>query len=355
MSVWQRISDFLTENNMKQLAFIGMLVATVLGGSWKVYTYYHPTASQINEEVIKEQRIEGENFLNTGRYDDAKQLFEQVIKASPDDDQALWGLKIAGVKSTATPAAFKLAIGNLYREKPKDAHVNLLLGEFYAINEHELDKAGGFYQTAIKQNPKLAEAYFDLAGVYFEQRQWAAARDAGLQAVALSETPKYQALLAAVYVKQRLYDDALREYSKISGYPFAALESARIYWLRKQWPEAANLQNKAIGWLDDKTVMAQAENQEFWSFEIAVTQNPTQKQGTRLTKPDEKKAYAVFCLSVSLFLQGDAAGAEKLLAQLSAVNSGDIKAIIRADLAELVKSRPDLAEQVATYEQRYLS
>ena len=229
------------------------------------------------------------------------------------------------------------------------------MGEFYAINEHELDKASGFYQTAIKQNPKLAEAHFDLAAVYFEQGKWEAARDASLQAVALSKTPKYQALLATVYVKQQLYDDALREYSKISGYPLAALESAKIYWLRKQWSEAVNLQNKAIAWLNDKTVMAQAENQEFWNFEIATAQSPTQRQGTRVTKLDEKKAYAVFCLSVSLFLQGDVTGVSKQLAQLDAVNTGDIKDIIRADLAELVKASPDLAEQVAAYEQRYLS
>jgi len=94
MSVWQRISDFLNENNRTKLAFLGMFAASVLGGAWTVYTHFHPAPSQINEDVIKEQRIEGENFLNTGRYDDAKQIFEKIIKASPDDDQALWGLKI---------------------------------------------------------------------------------------------------------------------------------------------------------------------------------------------------------------------------------------------------------------------
>ena len=194
-----------------------------------------------------------------------------------------------------------------------------------------------------------------MAAVYFEQGKWEAARDSSLQAVSLSETPKYQSLLASVYVKQQLYDDALREYRKISRYPLAALESAKIYWLRKQWSEAANLQNKAIIWLNDKTVMAQAENQDFWIFEIALAQNPTQRQGTRLTKQDEKKAYAVFCLSVSLFLQGDVVRANKQLTQLDVVNTEDIKAIVRADLAELVKASPNLAEQVAAYKQRYLS
>jgi len=350
MNIFQRFWHFLDTNNLARLTFIctlagGAITGLAVGG-WTVYTYWEQRPPQ----TTKDQLAQAERLLNTGRYVDAKQLFEKI---DAKNEQAQWGLKITAVKSAATPSAFKQAVDALYKERPDDALANLFLGEYYAAG-HDRTKAIGYYRKAIHQNRELAEAYFDLAVVYFEQGDWEAAEKLlNEDKVKSTETPKYRSLLANIYVKQERYQEALQEYGKISSYPLAALESAKIHWLHKQWPDAVKLQKQALSWLDDQTLMAQTENQEFWNVDIVTAQNPAQRQASTLTKRDEKKMYASYCLAVSLFLQGDANGADNLLTHPDAMNAGEIKDIIRADLAELA-AKPDLAEPVAAFERRYL-
>ncbi len=354
MNAWRRFWRSLNDEGKRdKLAFIGQAIAAVAVASWAIFVYLKPApdSTPADEPIAKDQLIQAELFLNTGRYADAKQLFEKI---DAKNEQAQWGLKITAVRSTATASAFKQAADALYKERPTDAQANLFLGEYYALAGHDRAKPIGYYRTAIQQNPQLAEAYFDLAVVYFEQGDWEAVEKLlNKDEVKSTETPKYRSLLANVYVKQGRYKDALDEYGGISAYPLAALESAKIHWLHKQWPDAVKLQEQALAWLDDQTLMAQTENQEFWNVEIVTAQKPAQRQASRLIKRDEKKIYTVYCLAVSLFLQGDANGADNLLKRADAMNASEIKDIVRADLAELA-AKSDLAGPVAAFEQRYL-
>ena len=334
-------------NYIKKITLAVALIGTVMAGGWMAYIYDISKKPQI---VDKQLIVEGDNALNIGRYADAKRIFEAEFNANPQNQQAAWSLRIAQIRQTLSQPGFKEAIDTLYQQNPGDAYVNLFLGEFYAAN-NQPEKAVQHYKQAIEQNPKLAEAHYALAMLYDQQGNPEAAKVESLNAINISPIPKYRNNLGTIYFKQQSYGDAIREYGKNKEYPLSALESAKIYWRLEYLSQALSYQKQAVEWLEDKTIMIKPDNQEAWYFEIAPGKN------IELFGLDEKKSYAYFCLSVTLYLQGDMEGAEndvQKFRDLKVARQADINALLSADLDALVQANGSFAEQVAAYKQLYL-
>jgi len=334
-------------NYIKKITLTVALIGTVMAGGWMAYIYDISKKPQI---VDKQLIVEGDNALNIGRYADAKRIFEAEFNANPQNQQAAWSLRIAQIRQTLSQPGFKEAIDTLYQQDPNDAHVNLFLGEYYAVN-NQPDKAIQYYEQAITLNPKLAEAHYALAMLYDQQGNPEAAKVESLNAINISPIPKYRNNLGTIYFKQQSYGDAIREYGKNKEYPLSALESAKIYWRLEYLSQALSYQKQAVEWLEDKTIMSKPDNQEAWYFEIAPGKN------IELFGLDEKKSYAYFCLSVTLYLQGDMEGAEnevQKLRDLKVARQADINALLSADLDALVQANGSFAEQVAAYKKLYL-
>ena len=334
--------NFLPElwNYIKKASLAVAFIATIIAGGWVAYIYDVSKKPQI---VDKQLIVEGDNALNIGRYADAKRIFEAEFKANPQNKQAAWSLEIAQIRQTLSQPGFKEAIDALYQQNPNDAYVNLFLGEFYAAN-HQPEKAVQYFNQAIEQNPKLAEAHYDLAMLYNQQGNHEDAKVESLKAIEISPIPKYRNNLGAFYFKHQYYEEAIKEYGKNKEYPLSALESAKIYWRLEYLSQALSYQKQAVEWLEDKTIMTRPDNEEAWYFENA----PGKKD--RAGELDEKKSYAYFCLSVTLYLQGDMEGAENEVQNLRALKvarQADINALLIADLDALVQSNGGFAEQIA--------
>ncbi|MDD1613395.1 MAG: tetratricopeptide repeat protein, partial [Methylococcaceae bacterium] len=308
-------------NYIKKICLAVALIAAIVAGGWVVYLYDISKKPQLTD---KQLIVEGDNALNMGRYSDAKRIFEAEFKANPQNKQAAWSLKIAQIRQTLSGPEFKEAIDTLYQQDPNDAHVNLFLGEFYAAN-NQPDKAVQHYEQAIGQNPKLAEAHYDLAMLYDQQGDHEEAKVESLKAIDISPTPKYRNNLGTIYFKQRNYEAAIKEYGKNKEYPLSALESAKIYWRLEYLGQALSYQKQAIEWLEDKTIMTKPENQDAWSFQIAPGKR------IELSTLEEKTSYAYYCLSVSLYLQGDSEGAENEVQKMR-----DLNLARQADIDELL-------------------
>jgi tetratricopeptide (TPR) repeat protein len=334
-------------NFIKKVCLAVALITTVIAGGWMAYMYDISKKPQIAD---KQSIVEGDIALNLGRYADAQRIFEAEFKANPQNKQAAWSLKIAQIRQTFSEPEFKEAIDALCQQNPSDAHVNLFLGEFYAANSQP-DKAVQYYEKAIERNPKLAEAHYALAMLYQQQGNNEAAKVESLKAIEISSTPKYRNNLGNVYFKQQHFEDAIREYARNNEYPLSSLESAKIYWRLEYLSQALSYQKQAADWLENKTIMTKPENQEAWYFETAPG------KGIELVSLEEKKSYAYYCLSVSLYLQGNSEGAEnevKKLRDLKVGRQADIDALLTADLDALVQANGSFAEQIAAYKQLYL-
>ena len=340
----------VTEGNIKKLGFSVAFIAVIVAGGWVIHRYSNPDTSSIDFTASMQLIVQGENALNIGHYADAKRIFEEEIKIDPENQQAAWGLKMAQVPEALFYPEFKKTLDSFYQQNPNDAHVNLFLGEFYAAN-HEWDLALAHYEQAIKLNPRLAEAYFDLSVLYDQQGYLNDAKVEILKAIAISSTPKYRNSLATIYFKQKSYEEAIREYGKNLEYPLSALQSAKIYWHLDFLSQALSHQRQAIRLLENETIMNKPENQDSWYFDI------TPEKRTVLVKLDEKKSYAYLCLSVSMFLQGNTEGAEnemKKMRDLNVAGQADINSILKVDLDALMQANNNVSEQVEAFKNLYL-
>jgi tetratricopeptide (TPR) repeat protein len=341
--------NFLPElwNYIKNIFLTFLFITVIVAGGWVAYIYDVSKKPQITD---KQLIVEGDNALNIGRYADAKRIFEAEYKANPQNQQAAWCLEIAQIRETLSQPEFKETIDTLYQQNPNDAHINLFLGEFYAANDQP-DKAIQHYKRAIEQNPKLAEAHYALSRFYDRQGIHESAKVESLKAIEISPIPKYRNNLGNIYFKQVQYEDAIKEYGKNKEYPLSSLESAKIYWRLEFLSQALSYQKQTVDWLEDKTIMGKPDNQEAWYFEI------TPKTNIKLISLNDKKGYAYFCLSVTLYLQGDLEGAENEVQKLRYIkidHQADIKALLTADLDQLEQANGSFAKQIAAYKKLYL-
>ena len=346
MNFLLKLRKWLTKENIKKGGLVVALILAVAAGGRIAYLY---DVSKKPQVVAKQLIVEGDNALNMGRYADAERIFAAEFKANRQNQQAAWGLKIAQIGQSLSQPGFKEALDTLYQQNPNDAYVNLFLGEFYTANDQS-DKALQYYNRAAELNLKLAEAHYNLARLYDRQGNREAAKVESLKAIDISPTPKYRNNLATIYFKQLNYEEAIREYGRNKEYPLSSLESAKIYWRLEYLSQALSYQKQAVEWLEDETVMAKPENQEAWYFELAPGKVIT------LEQLDEKKSYAYYCLSVSLYLQGDSEGAQtevQKLRDLNIARLADMKALLTADLDALVQANASFSAPVDAYKQLY--
>ena len=334
-------------NFIKKLGLIIALIATVMVGGWIANHY---DIAKTPKTSTRQLIVQGDNDLNRGRYSHAQRIFEAELKENPQNKQAVWNLQIAQVGQSLSQSEFKETIDILYQQNPNDAYVNLFLGEFYAAN-NQSDKAIQHYNDAIRQNPKLTEAYYNLALLYDQLGNYEAAKVESLRAINLSPTAKYRNNLGTIHFKQQHYEEAIGEYSKNKKYPLSAIESAKIYWQLEYLSQALSYQKQAIEWLEDNMLMAEPDNEDVWYFDIAPGKR------IELRTLDEKKSYAYFCLSVSLYLQGDEAGAASTVKKsqdLNITRQADINTLLTVDLDALVQSNSHFSKQAAAFKALYL-
>lgn len=334
-------------NSIKNFLLATCFIAVIVAGGWAAYIY---DSSKKPQTAEKQLIVEGDNALNVGRYNDAKRIFDAELKANPQNKQAAWGLQLAQLHDALGQADFKESIDAPYRKAPNDAHLNLFLGEYYAAHKQP-ELARKHFQQAITANPKLAEAHYKMAMLHEKLGNLGQAKVEILIALDIAPLAKYRNKLGATQFKQQHYEEAIKEFGRNKEYPLSALESSKIYWRLEYLSQALSYQKQAVEWLEEPSIMAKPENQEAWHFEI-----PPEQQIV-LAKLNEKKSYAYYCVSISLFLQGDSEGADaevKKQLDLKVTSPAAIRALLNADLDALVTANGNLKSQADAYKKLYL-
>ncbi len=118
---------------------------------------------------------QGEQYRNTGRYNEAEQAFRAILKTKPDFAEAHYNLgyvlEITGKLEEAS-ASFKRAI----ELKPNFAEAHNMLGKIF-YHENKLNEAEACYQDALTINPNYATAHNNLGSVFERQKKFDSARD----------------------------------------------------------------------------------------------------------------------------------------------------------------------------------
>ena len=347
MSFLSKTGRRFAKENSRRISFIVVFIIVAVVGGRITHLY---DVSKKPKVVVEQSIVEGDNALNIGRYAEAERIFAAEFKGNSKNNAAEWGMKIAKVRQALLMPTFKADLDVLYQEDPDDSYVNFFMGEYYVANQ-QFDKAMLYYDRAIALNSRLAEAHFKLAELYEQQGLSEATTVELLKAIDIAPINKYRNKLGTLYFKQKRYETAIKEFGKNQAYPLSALESAMIYWQLQYLSQALSYQKQALDLLENEELMTKPENQEPWYFEIAP------KKVIRLNELNQKIAYAYYGLSVSFYLQSDAARADNAvqkLPELSSVQQRDLKLLVAADLESLVKANGGFLDQVEAYKLRYL-
>jgi len=96
--------------------------------------------------VSQNQTAEGVRYYGQARYDAAMTAFQSVLKANPNDSNALY---------------------NIAATYHQSAKVSLLSGQT-ATAQQQYDQAAQYYQLCLAKNPNHADAYRGLAALYMD-------------------------------------------------------------------------------------------------------------------------------------------------------------------------------------------
>jgi tetratricopeptide (TPR) repeat protein len=310
-------------------------------------------ASQQRSERVRQYLAQGDDQLKVGRYEGAREPYQQALRLSANNPVASIRLQIIDLAKLRPDAvAFDLRLYELLGQAPRDPYLKVLEGD-YLVGQGKPDDAMKCYKDAIALNPDLAEAYFRMGVLYDQRRDIARARRMYQDAVRLApSSPQYACNLADQYFKHGEYPEAIRVYGRIRQYPLAALESAKIHRLLGDLKDAAEQESVAIEWLGQPSVKNMPENQFPWLLDRGGG------QFVSLPSDGEKLCYANLEFSATLYLDGDEAKAKNqsdAAARDCGARSRQIKGVMRAEMQRLAQEQEELAGRAAAYRKRFLA
>jgi tetratricopeptide (TPR) repeat protein len=291
---------------------------------------------------------QGTDLLNEGRYADARPALERAKSLNPFSTMASCGLKAIELDSNR---ADEQRLDEAVREFPTCAYLKVLRGDRKYFRG-ELPGALADYGEAVRREPRLAEAHFNLGRILDRQDKPDSALTEYQLAVKFSPgTPRYHHNLADLYFRGKDYDNAVEQYGLISRFPLAALELAKIYRLQGKLEEARGRDEDAVRWLKDPAIQA-AEEQNGWAFDVSPINQ------TRLGPIAEKQCYADLELLVTRFLAGDeehAAKAVPLAFENCSSRRTELKDILSWELHRLGSENPKMGERSDEFTKRFLA
>jgi tetratricopeptide (TPR) repeat protein len=217
-------------------------------------------------------------------------------------------------------------------EGKEDPHALVFLGNLYAQIEDEA-KAEEYYQRAIKSYPDIASGYFGLGVLYQKQEKLDDAINMYQEAVACSKwNERYLNNLAYVYFLKEEFGKAISTYELVLKLDYEYLlpycEIALAHRLMGDLAMARNYQYRLVELLNNQKISVQQKNNDVWFFE-------TGKGIVSLFTIIQKKFYAIYSLSMSLFLLGQEKEAKHLTQKaknLDVEKEDAIMELIKSDL-----------------------
>jgi tetratricopeptide (TPR) repeat protein len=291
---------------------------------------------------------QGTDLLNVGLYAEARPALQRAKKLNPFSRRAGCGLE--AIELDAMRSDRVQFEQRLNREYPRCAYLRVLTGD---QKYRKGDRQGALteYQEAVKLEPQLAEAYFNMGRILDLEGDPDSALKPYQKAALLSPgTSRYHNNLAGLYFRLGDYDKAIEEYEQVSKFPLAALEASRIYRLQRKLDDAFGREEDAIQWLKEPSVQL-AEEQNAWAFDVSPTQQ------VRLGPFKEKECYAELELALTMYLQGDE---DKTANEVSAAfgkcssRQRELKDILKWELHRLGSEVPTLTQRADKFAGKFL-
>jgi tetratricopeptide (TPR) repeat protein len=245
---------------------------------------------------------QGTDLLNVGLYAEARPSLEQARTLNPLSGQAGCGLAAIALDAKRYDPGFEQRLNEAQQQYRNCAYLKLLSGD-QRYRSGDRDGALAEYREAVKREPQLADAYFNIGRILEVDGDVDSAQSQYEKAVQLSPgVARYHDNLGDLYFKRGDYDKAIDQYGQVGEFPLSALEAARVYRLQGKLEDARGREDDAIKWLQDPQVQA-SEKTVAWALDVSPVEQ------VRLVLVQEKQCYAELELLATTFLQGEQAKA----------------------------------------------
>jgi tetratricopeptide (TPR) repeat protein len=164
------------------------------------------------QDALPWLKLQGTLNLDEGNTIAAVQALERVLTLAPHDEEALYGLAAAKIKSNDVTSAIALLDRKFAALSSSARHVRE--GTFLASAGAQRE-AMALFQRATDEDPTSYEAFYNLAVLRLDSSaDWNGARTAAEQALTLKSTGEVQVLLGDIEEAQGHYDRALDHYQE---------------------------------------------------------------------------------------------------------------------------------------------
>ena len=151
-------------------------------------------------------RLVGTLSLDEGRWTEGGKALEQALKLAPDDQIVLYSLGLARLKSNQ-PAEAASLFERAFASMPI-AERHFKTGALLAQHGADADAVTQF-ERAVREDPKMYDAYFNLAVIHLRRKEINSAAEAAAHALAIRKTGEAYSLLGDLREEQGQYREAL--------------------------------------------------------------------------------------------------------------------------------------------------
>ncbi|MHC4146183.1 MAG: tetratricopeptide repeat protein [Planctomycetota bacterium] len=314
---------------------------------------------ELTKRMVGHQLALGKSFLDIGQHEAAKLEYREALKIDPTNPEAQMGLYKAGVYESIqgqySPEVIEQRINLIRDVNSEDPHAYAFLGKLYASIDK--DTAIKHYEKAKSLDPNVAVAYFGLSILYDKRGRLDETIEMLETATKLSKwNQNYLNNLAYFYAKNKQYPQAIETYKRVlqldEPFLLTYYEIANVYRLMSNFEEAHLYQQALVNGLNDPEITALPKNKVAWYFEVG-------DEDIYFYDLLEKKYYAYYSFSVTLFMLGKEQEAERFMKMADDLEIDDqhqksIKALVDFDLTRLREENPTLTNRIEVCRKKVL-
>ncbi|HEY0078904.1 MAG TPA: tetratricopeptide repeat protein [Pyrinomonadaceae bacterium] len=210
------ISDSLRRPRISPIAFIGALVAVLLGG-WGVMSLFKPTPPEPDPVAVK-WYVKGTNFMRDGAYDQARRALQEAVKADPQFALAAAALAEAWMELDYVDKANGelVKVASLVPDRSVLPELDrLYLEAIHSTAVQDFPRALSFYEQIAKLKPNEPQVYVDLGRAYEKTEETQKAIENYLKAI--QRDPQYATAflrLGILYGRKADLDGALSSFER---------------------------------------------------------------------------------------------------------------------------------------------
>ncbi len=198
-------------------------------------------------QPIDTLKLKGEILLKQGRVESAVKIYEDLLKLSPDNEEALFALSRLNLISGKTERASQFS-NHLLKLKPNEASVHMLLGTAQLLLG-SLPEAENSFANAVRYEPKNEIAWFNIAVIQHLNAEYKKAITSYRKALIKSKSLEARVGLSLAYLSLNDVKNSEVELQNIRAIrktdPVDYLLEASILYLQKHDKRASAAYNKA--------------------------------------------------------------------------------------------------------------